>query len=432
MLSNRRRKHVCNGLAAAFLAGDWEQKGMSSRCEAALGQYWPPVRSLIERVLQRWSEPPPLDRLAEALVADAELQRAMDKPSARGRIVHWFPGRPAMSVTRWPVPPLTTVRELARWLNTTVEELDWLADCNRLGAQPRYTSRCHYRRHWLRKPTGAWRLVEAPKALLKHVQRRVLNGILDHVPPHSAACGFRKGRSVLQFTQPHVGQAILLTMDLHDYFPSVPASRVHALFRSLGYPRPVCRCLTGLCTTVTPAAVCLAHPDGRHYRARHLPQGAPTSPALANLCSFRLDCRLAALADTSGLTYTRYADDLAFSSAASRSVESLMTVVSGIAQEEGFSVHHRKTRVMRRGVRQRLAGLVVNARPNVPRDEYDRLKAILTNCRRHGPESQNRAAHPNFRAHLLGRVAYVTHVNPARGARLQTICRLIDWTADEV
>ena len=185
--------------------------------------------------------------------------------------------------------------------------------------------------------------------------------------------------------------------------------------------------LTGLCTNRVPSARLLA-PDLRdrfdwigrqRYRERHLPQGAPTSPALANLSAFRFDMRLAALARSLGATYTRYADDLAFSGGGTlaRDVERLQIRVAAIALEEGFALQLRKTRVMRRGTRQQLAGVVVNRHPNLARDAFDLLKAILTNCIRSGPASQNRDAHPDFRAHLAGRVAHAAALNAARGAK---------------
>lgn len=95
--------------------------------------------------------------------------------------------------------------------------------------------------------------------------------------------------------------------------------------------------------------------------------------------------------------------------------------------EEGFTVHHRKTRVMGKSVRQRLAGLVVNQTTNIPREDYDRLKATLTNCVRLGPESQNRDRHENFRAHLQGRVSFVEIINPPRGQRLRERYENIPW-----
>jgi hypothetical protein len=160
-----------------------------------------------------------------------------------------------------------------------------------------------------------------------------------------------------------------------------------------------------------------------------LPQGAPTSPALANVCAHRIDCRLRALARSAGAEYTRYADDLAFSGdeAFERCVERFASHAAAVLLEEGFTVHHRKTRIMRQGVRQHLAGLVANQRINVVREDFDRLKAILNNCMRHGPESQNREAHPSFQEHLRGRVEFVTMVDPAKGLRLRGMFDQIQW-----
>ncbi len=166
------------------------------------------------------------------------------------------------------------------------------------------------------------------------------------------------------------------------------------------------------------------------YAAPHLPQGAPTSPALANLCAYRLDCRIAALARSTGADYTRYADDLAFSGGREfeRVVRRFSLHVCATVMEEGFAVHHRKTRIMRQAAcAQHLAGLVVNRRLNVLRTDYDRLKAILTNCIRHGADSQNRAAIADFRAHLLGLISFVEMLNPSRGARPCALYAQITW-----
>ncbi len=100
---------------------------------------------------------------------------------------------------------------------------------------------------------------------------------------------------------------------------------------------------------------------------------------------------------------------------------------AAIVEEEGFRVNHHKTRIMRQSVRQHLAGLVANQRVNVRRAEFDLLKAILTNCVRLGPESQNREGHPHFREHLEGRVAFVESINPAKARRLRAILERIRW-----
>jgi hypothetical protein len=234
----------------------------------------------------------------------------------------------------------------------------------------------------------------------------------------------------------------LLCLDLEDFFTSIPYGRVYRVFRTAGYPMPVARALAGLCTTALPVVELgrlpraeLASDVARRHRLRrnalrqHLPQGAPTSPALANLCAFRLDCRLASLARASGASYSRYADDLAFSGADefSRGARSFATIAAAIALDEGFDVNFRKTRILRQGTRQRLCGLVVNAHPNVARSDHDRLEAILTNCRRHGVAGQNRDGHADFRGHLRGRIAWVQSVAPTRGAKLLELFEGIDW-----
>jgi hypothetical protein len=126
---------------------------------------------------------------------------------------------------------------------------------------------------------------------------------------------------------------------------------------------------------------------------------------------------------------TRYADDLAFAgdSAFQRSLRFFVPQVGAIALEEGFRINHRKTQIMSRGGRQQLCGLVVNDHPNLPREEVDKLRALLFNAARSGPESQNREGHSHFRAHLEGRISWVASVNPARGARLRAVFDRISW-----
>src|SRR5262249_23565739 len=145
--------------------------------------------------------------------------------------------------------------------------------------------------------------------------------ILERVPPHPAAHGFIKSRSIKTFVAPHVGKRVILRMDLRDFFPSFSGARVQAFFRTLGYPEPVADLLGGICTNATPNNVWAIlrvpvedlHEARSLYARPHLPQGAPTSPLLANACSYRMDCRLEGLAKSAGAEYTRYADDLAFS-----------------------------------------------------------------------------------------------------------------------
>ena len=216
-----------------------------------------------------------------------------------------------------------------------------------------------------------------------------------------------------------------------------------AIFVTAGYPEPVARLLTGLCTNTVPGAIwsqvysatfgpaqsAAGWKARQSYRQPHLPQGAPTSPALANLVAYRLDARLAGLAKAVGANYTRYADDVVFSGGESfaRSISRFPIHVAAISLEEGFHVQHRKTRVMRQGGRQRAAGVVINRTMNITRDDYDELKAILYNCVRDGAEGQNRTGVADFRAHLSGRVAHAARLNPLRGDRLMRLFERIVW-----
>lgn len=422
-------------LADAFLAGPWSLEDLVRRGARVFGRRGRWLRPLARRILGAFTVPPGGWVLTKFLDTDPGFERAWE------RGVNWprrqvFWGPPAMTPTTgtpatWPLPTLTTPAALADWLGLELPQLDWLADCQgRLALAP-VGPLHHYRYRLVTKRSGGRRVLEVPKAWLKAIQRRLLHEILDHLPPHEAAHGYRRGRSIASYAAPHCGQDIVFRFDLCDFFPSIRAARFQALFRTAGYPQAVARLLTGLCTNIVPAEFTKELPpaDRTVYRSPHLPQGAPTSPALANLCAYRLDCRLAALANSLGGRFTRYADDLAFSGGAAleRGARRFQVLVCRIALEEGFEVRTRMSRFMRQGVCQQLAGVVVNVRPGMRRREYDCLKATLHNCVRYGPASQDRIGHPDFRAHLLGRVAQVAMLHPERGRRLRELFERITW-----
>ncbi|AIO30695.1 reverse transcriptase family protein [Burkholderia cenocepacia] len=433
-------------IAEAMLAGSPEPDGVAARIAAVTGDASPWARPLADAAAVRFGPRWPdldIDILARFVADSPGFVRAWygaDRPAVI-RIVRRPPvQRPlppplaGCDVPHWP-----TCGDLAEWLGLDAAELDWLAERWRVDARGSETPLHHYTYMACDKRRGGSRLIEIPKGRLRETQRRILHGLLDRVPPHASAHGFRKGRGIVSFAAPHADREVVIRFDLADFFVSVRAARVHALFDTLGYPAEVARVLTALCTNRVPSARLFAADlrdrfdwtSRQRYRNRHLPQGAPTSPALANLCAFRFDMRLAALARSLGATYTRYADDLAFSGgpALARAIDRLQVRVAAIAFDEGFALQLRKTRVMRRGARQQLAGVVVNRHPNLARDEFDRLKAILTNCVRHGPASQNRGAHADFRAHLAGRVAHAAALNAARGAKLRALFERIAWGA---
>jgi RNA-directed DNA polymerase len=337
----------------------------------------------------------------------------------------------------WPVPVLPHRAALAEFLRMSAAELAWFADLAGRNGRDREPKLQHYTVRWLAKPNGSARPLEIPKDRLKIAQRQILDTILSHIPVHPAAHGFVAGRSILSAAAPHVGREVVLKFDLADFFASVNRARIRAIFSTAGYPEAVAQLLAGLCTTRLTAGDWQRRPHpGPHDHARwqklaqpHLPQGAPTSPAIANLAAYGLDCRLQVYSQACGATYTRYADDLTLSGPADLAHDwrGIRNGIARIAWEEGFDLNFRKIRVQRAGTAQHVLGLMVNEKLNVPRLEYDRLKAILTNCVRTGPEQQNRDRLADFRGHLLGRIAFVSQVHPQHGAKLKSLLDDVIW-----
>src|SRR5262249_20777738 len=120
----------------------------------------------------------------------------------------------------WGVPALPTSGALAEWLGLRPFELAWFADCHGREADAPPGPLRHYTYRWLLRRGGKFRLLEAPKPRLKAVQRRILHEILDRIPPHDAAHGYRRGRSLVSYVSPHAGRRIVVRMDLRDFFPS--------------------------------------------------------------------------------------------------------------------------------------------------------------------------------------------------------------------
>lgn len=411
---------------------------MVRRTAVALGHARAPrwVGTLVGEVLDAYRDPP-ADRpreLAAFVRTTAGWSRGWDTVPAP-RVVRWQPTPTAVVRRTRGVADLPDLAALARLLDLDTGELAWFADTRRLEAGAPEQLR-HYR--WT---TVDGRLLAAPKPRLKEVQRRLLRHVLVPLPVHEAAHGCVPGRSVRTAATPHAGAARLLQLDLESFFAGIPAARVYGLLRSVaGLPEPVAHAVTGLVTTVVPRAVWrgVPVPDdaerharlGRRLAVPHLPQGAPTSPALANLVCFRLDRRLAGLAASYGAAYTRYVDDLTFSGGRGIDAGRFEPAVGRIVAEEGFRLHGSKTRSTSSAQRQSVLGAVVNVRPTLPRRERDALRALLHNCATHGWASQVRDRDPGtFRDHVLGRVAWAASIDLVLGERLRARAALIDWAA---
>lgn len=223
--------------------------------------------------------------------------------------------------------------------------------------------RVEYREFAVPKRGGGARRLAAPARPLKSVQRRILRRVLARPLAHEAAVGFERGRSFVHHAAFHAGRAVVIRIDVRDFFPSTGAERVRALMRRLGWDAEAADLLVRLCT----------------YKGG-LPQGAPTSPRLANLVNWDLDARCAAVAAWVGARYSRYADDLTFSLERDdrEAVGRILRSARWILRECGYQMHvKKKLHIRRRHQRQEVTGLVVNdGPPRLPRRVRRWLRAV--------------------------------------------------------
>lgn len=447
------RTALANELAEAFLTGPWKAEQVAESGAGCLDR-WPSwMSALALRVVAVYrtaptDHPDGLVSLIETFLAEhAARAGESEPPQIVSLLVAERLAQPAAYQRPrlehgWSIAEIDSVDGLAERLELSPGQLAWLADVRSLERTVTEEKLRNYRYHTVARRNGSPRVIEAPKARLKEIQRWLLHEILDYVPPHEGAHGFTRGRSIVSHARLHTHQDAVLRLDLKDFFASIAAARVFGIFRTLGYTPVIAHVLTGLSTNTVPQAVWrqvprtaeprLVQPHfwlGRQLATPHLPQGAPTSPALANLAAFRLDRRLAGLAASLGLRYSRYADDLTFSGPTRlrRRADHVRRLAARIAREEGFAINRDKSALLTAGGRQSVCGVVVNVRPNVTRTEYDRLKAILHNAARHGPESQNRTGIADLEAHLRGRIDWVASLNPDRGKRLRRRFAEIAW-----
>ena len=301
---------VALALADTMLAGEASAEGLAASAASALGAAYAWAPAMCAFIMQRTGDNFRYFSRHElaAIIVDSDVFRAAFKlgkepPQIRRYCLELpVPPEPDAWLSALALPAIPTLGELTLLLNVELQDLGWFADQWRHGAiEAAFLQHYHYR--WVAKRSGGWRLIEIPKQRLRHMQQTILRKILDRVPVHSAAHGFRRAHSCLTHAALHACQRVVIRMDLKDFFPSIQASRIHALFAKLGYSDSVAGTLARLCTSrASGSAFADKHTGGslpsaaRHaLRSPHLPQGSPCSPALANLCAWRLDLRLEAL-----------------------------------------------------------------------------------------------------------------------------------------
>jgi len=317
------------------------------------------------------------------------------------------------------LPVLHSAQQVAASLEISTGQLAWLTYHRRASSIDHYN-------HWtIPKKSGGRRTISAPKEKLRAAQDWLLQNVLGPVPVHQSAMAFRPRTSIAHNAHRHVGSAIVLRLDLKDFFPSIGFRRVKRALERLGYNEGVATIFALICTEAPRVELTL---DGqKHFVAladRFLPQGAPTSPALTNiLCEF-LDKRLDGAARKLGFAYTRYADDLIFSSRdAKANAVSMRDLATKILADEKFVVNDEKTAIMRRRNRQTVTGIVINdgenLAPRLSREDARRFRAFLHSYEKLGREAMTEKLGQDALSYAQGYLSFVHMVNPEQAEKFK-------------
>jgi len=319
------------------------------------------------------------------------------------------------------LPVFYNENELANAIGIPLKELRFLS-FNR-----KVSTVSHYRKFYIPKKSGGKRLISAPMPRLKQVQYWLLENIFNKIAVHPAVHGFALERSIISNAQPHVGKAVVVNVDVKDFFPSIHYKRVKGLLQQLGFAEKIAVIVALLCTEAVTEEVEI---DGRNYFVqkgnRVLPQGAPTSPAITNILCYKLDKRLQGLATQTQCSFTRYADDITFSfNNETANAQQLVWRIKKVLADEGFTVHPDKVRIMRKGACQEVTGVVVNEKLGISRKKLRQFRAVL-----HQLKTKNAAelkwGHGNLASAVTGYANFVKMIKPVQGAALQhTIVTLL-------
>jgi len=254
-----------------------------------------------------------------------------------------------------------------------------------------------YREYTIKKRDGRDRVIHHPSKPLKAIQRWLVRRVIARFPVHPAAMAYRRGYNTLKNAREHAKGRYLLRADLSDFFHSITAKDIEAFFIAspdlfVGWTLDDCRSFCDL--------ICR---DGR------LTIGAPTSPAISNAICMELDNRLSALATGRSMTYTRYADDLFFSSMIPGTLSALEPQIAGVLRRlpypQGLALNAEKTRHASRRGRRKVTGLTLGSDGEVyvGRSHKRRVRALVHRYERLDPDA---------RASLAGLIAYMIGVDP--------------------
>ena len=313
------------------------------------------------------------------------------------------------------LPRFETFSEIASAMKFEPADLVWL--CYERGA----SEVDHYDRFEIPKRSGGTRLISSPKAKMRKAQLWVNENILKNLEPSKYCYAFRPEISIVDNAKQHLNKALILKCDIKDFFPTITFNRVRGYFEYLGYNPGIATVLALVCTDAPRVRVTIR---GKSQIVavgeRSLPQGACTSPALANLIASRLDSRLAGLVKSFGedWTYTRYADDLTFSTnEQDANLGRFLAAVTRVTADEKFQIKQSKTRIMRSPMRQSVTGLLVGDEVRIPKPTIKKMRALFHNIEVKGQDAVSEQIGKNALPVAQGYWSYLHMVNPELAAK---------------
>lgn len=277
-----------------------------------------------------------------------------------------------------------------------------------------------YKDYKIRKKTGGFREISGPIHSLKWCQHWILHNILERVVSRLSnnVHGFIKNRSIRTNALPHVNSEWIINIDLKNYFDSIPQKMVLNFFLQLGYEDSVAKLLSNVCTKFSRAT----------YQ-RALPQGAPTSPLLANLLTIDLDKDIERLAQGLDMRYTRYADDITLSGM-QKTCPITLRDIENIIYQHDFRPNKSKIRIRYKGSRMEVTGLTVGNGVHVPKEYKKQVFRELHFAKKYGPNDHcKRIGNEKgyFREWLLGRIMFVRSIDKDAGDKMLTTFNEINW-----
>ncbi len=295
----------------------------------------------------------------------------------------------------------------------------------------------------IKKKRGGYREIMSPSKDLKYIQKWILENVLINYKLQESCKGFRKGISIKDNALPHERADVILKIDLLKYYDTITENRVWGVFADIGYRKNLAVSLAKLTTANHRNKYWRSIPKAELIRMGYdrggipavLPQGAPTSPALANIVADRMDKRFEALSEKLGFAYTRYADDLTFSIKGDAKLPSLK-LITKIIEEEKFCVNENKVKFFRKGGKQYVTGLTIANGVNVSKKYRKQISDHIYYCRRCGVKNhlkhlagkeKSNVAPLAFHDWLYGHICFIHSINKGAGIKLLQDFAKIDW-----